>query len=174
MITRLRALVFVVALLLVVAVPVVAAGELSGAQHAGAELHDLNGNIVGWAQFTEDADGTLHVNVQVSGLSAGLHGIHIHNTADCTPPFSAAGGHHNPLGLHHGDHAGDLPNLIVNIAGRGHLEAMTDQATLSPSVISVFDANGSALIIHAGTDDYVTDPSGNSGARIACGVIVAE
>ena len=174
MAARTRLGLFLVGLLLVVAVPVVAAGELSPVERASAELRNAAGDVVGWAKLTEDATGVVHVNVQVAGLSAGLHGIHIHNTADCSPPFTAAGGHHNPLGVTHGDHAGDLPNLSVNVAGRGHLDGTTDGATLSPSVISVFDANGSALIIHAATDDYVTDPTGNSGARIACGVIVAD
>ncbi|HEX4898045.1 MAG TPA: superoxide dismutase family protein [Candidatus Limnocylindrales bacterium] len=160
-------------LVLVLAVPAVAVGEGSGATRAGAELRNVAGDTVGWAQFTEDATGILHVNVHVQGLAAGLHGIHIHNTADCTPPFSAAGGHHNPLGATHGDHAGDLPNLIANGAGIGHLDGTTDHATLSAGPVSVFDANGSALIIHAGEDDLHTDPTGNSGGRIACGVIVA-
>jgi Cu-Zn family superoxide dismutase len=146
----------------------------SGASHASAELRDAGGAVVGWADFTEDSTGRLHVNVHVNGISAGLHGIHIHNTADCTPPFTAAGGHHNPLGATHGDHAGDLPNLIVNVAGIGHLDGTTDHATLSAGLVSVFDANGSALVIHAGEDDLHTDPTGNSGGRIACGVIVAE
>ena len=161
-------------LVLVLAIPAVAVGEGNGAARAGAELHNVAGDVVGWAQFTEDATGILHVNVHVQGVTAGLHGIHIHNTANCTPPFTAAGGHHNPLGATHGEHAGDLPNLIVNVAGIGHLDGTTDHATLSASLISVFDANGSALIIHAGEDDLQTDPTGNSGGRIACGVIVAE
>lgn len=113
------------------------------------------------------------MNVQVRGLSQGLHGTHIHNTGACTPTFSAAGSHHNPLGVTHGSHAGDLPNLRVNVAGAGHLEATTGGASLTPGPTTVFDANGSALVIHAGEDDLVTDPTGNSGGRIACGVIVA-
>jgi Cu-Zn family superoxide dismutase len=163
-----------VSLVLALAVPTVAAGDTGGAGRASAELRNVAGDVVGWAQFTEDATGILHVNVHVQGLAEGLHGIHIHNTADCTPPFTAAGGHHNPLGAVHGAHAGDLPNLIVNVAGIGHLDATTDGATLSASPVSVFDTNGSALIIHAGEDDLHTDPTGNSGGRIACGVIVAD
>jgi Cu-Zn family superoxide dismutase len=158
---------------LAVGAPVLALAS-SGASHASAELRDAGGAVVGWADFTEDSTGRLHVNVHVNGISAGLHGIHIHNTADCTPPFAAAGGHHNPLGATHGDHAGDLPNLIVNVAGIGYLDATSDRASLSNGPTTVFDANGSALIIHAGEDDLHTDPTGNSGGRIACGVIVAE
>ena len=147
---------------------------LAGASHGSATIRNLGGDVVGWAQLTEDATGTVHVNVHVNGISAGPHGIHIHNTGDCTPPFTAAGSHHNPLGATHGSHAGDLPNLEVNVAGVGHLDAVTNLATLTSGPVSIFDANGSALIIHAGTDDLVTDPTGNSGGRIACGVIVAE
>lgn len=147
---------------------------LAGASHGSATIRNLAGDVIGWAQLTEDATGAVHVSVHVRGLAEGLHGLHIHNTGDCTPPFSAAGGHHNPLGASHGSHAGDLPNLVVNAAGVGHLDDVTTLATLSSGPVSIFDANGSALIIHAGTDDYVTDPTGNSGARIACGVILAD
>jgi Cu-Zn family superoxide dismutase len=120
------------------------------------------------------------VNVHVNGISAGLHGIHIHAVGACSPDFLASGGHHNPLGATHGldsptgAHAGDLPNLVVNEAGVGHLDATSDRASLSNGPTTIFDDDGSALIIHAGPDDQVTNPTGNSGGRIACGVIVAE
>ncbi len=163
----------------------------SGALHASATLRDVGGETVGWAQFSEDATGILHVNVHVKGLSSGLHGIHIHAVANCTPftapstvPFSAAGGHHNPLGASHGlldppgAHAGDLPNLEVNVAGLGHLDAISDRATLAAGPTTIFDADGSALVIHANEDDQVTNTGalgpGNSGARIACGIIEAD
>lgn len=151
-----------------------------GALHASTTLHDAGGGTVGWAQFTEDATGVLHVNVHVKGLSSGLHGIHIHAVGDCTPPFTAAGGHHNPAGVVHGldtatgGHAGDLPNLAVNVAGIGHLDATSDRATLSAGATTIFDADGSALVIHAAEDDQVTNPTGNSGTRIACGIIEAD
>jgi Cu-Zn family superoxide dismutase len=117
-------------------------------------------------------------------LAPGLHGIHIHAIGSCTPTFAAAGGHYNPLGRQHGlqnslgAHAGDLPNLIVNQDGVGHLDATTEGVTLTNGPTTVFDttagAVGSAFIIHANEDDQVTDATnGNSGARIACGVIVA-
>jgi len=174
MAVRARIGIFFVGLLLVVAVPVAVAGASGGALHASAELRNANDVVIGWAEFTEDARGTLHVNVHVKGISPGLHGIHIHNAANCTPPFTLAGSHHNPLGATHPNHAGDLPNLIVNGAKQGHLNGTTDGATLSASLTSVFDANGSSLIIHAGVDDLHTDPTGNSGIRIACGIIVAD
>ena len=143
-----------------------------GAVHASATLKNAAGNVVGFAKFTQDAGGVVHVNVKVEGFSEGLHGTHIHAAGNCTPPFALALGHHNPGAATHGNHAGDLPNLRVNGAGRGHLNAKTDHATLSAGPLTVFDANGSALIIHAAKDDGVTDPTGNSGARIACGVII--
>ncbi|MEW5990165.1 MAG: superoxide dismutase family protein [Chloroflexota bacterium] len=164
---------------LAVGAPVLALAS-SGASHASAELHDAAGAAVGWADLTEDATGRLHVNVHVAGISAGLHGIHIHAVGACSPDFNAAGGHHNPGAVVHGldtptgGHAGDLPNLEVNVAGVGHLDATSDRASLSNGPTTIFDADGSALVIHAGPDDQVTNPTGNSGGRIACGVIVAD
>lgn len=142
------------------------------AEHATAELVDPSGARVGIARFTEDAAGRLHVNVKVAGLTPGRHGIHIHAVGACSPDFGAAGPHHNPTGAPHGDHAGDLPNLVVNGQGHGRLNTTTDAATLSAGPVTVFDGNGSAVIIHAAEDDFVTQPTGNSGARVACGVIV--
>jgi Cu-Zn family superoxide dismutase len=153
----------------------------SGATAASARLVGADGQPVGWARFTEDAAGRLHVNVQVDGMTPGAHGIHLHAIASCVgPAFTSAGGHHNPLGAQHGldnplgAHAGDLPNLEVNVAGRGHLQATTDRATLTLGPVGLFDGNGSTIVIHAGPDDQVTDPTGNSGARVACGVIEVD
>jgi Cu-Zn family superoxide dismutase len=150
----------------------------SSALHARASLVAADGQPVGWARFVEDGSGIVHVNVHVRGLSTGLHGIHLHAAGVCEPPaFTTALGHHNPLAVAHGldsssgGHAGDLPNLAVNEAGEGRLDAKTDRATLSPGLLSLFDGNGSSLVVHAGPDDQVTDPTGNSGGRIACGVI---
>lgn len=167
-------------LLAMVVLTIGAASANAGAVHASAELRDAAGQVIGFAHFTEDATGQVHVNVHVKGLTPGLHGIHLHAVGSCSPTFAAAGGHHNPLGHQHGldnplgAHGGDLPNLVVNSAGVGRLNAMTDRATLSPGAITLFDADGSALVIHAGPDDQVTDPTGNSGGRIACGVIAND
>lgn len=155
----------------------------SGATRASASIIDVNGTSIGWARLVEDATGIVHVNVHVKGLTPGLHGIHIHRAGDCTPPFSAAQSHYNPGGHAHGldsasgPHAGDLPNLVVNEDGVGHLDTTTDRVTLTGGPTTLFDTTagqvGSALVIHAGPDDQVTDPTGGSGARIACGVILA-
>jgi Cu-Zn family superoxide dismutase len=173
------------AVILLIALTAGAPGALGGgALRAEAALVDTAGNSVGWARFIEDATGTVHVNVHVKGLTPGLHGIHIHAIGICTigtaTPFSSAGAHHNPLGHTHGllsatgPHAGDLPNLTVNEGGVGHLDTTTDLASQSAGATSIFDFDGSALVIHALTDDGVTNPTGNSGGRIACGPIVAN
>jgi len=152
----------------------------SGATHASARIVDPGGDAIGWADLTEDAAGRLHLNVHVEGLSPGRHGIHLHAIGSCVgPAFASAGGHVNPLGAEHGlnnpngAHAGDLPNLVVNEAGRGHLDTITERATIEGGPLSLLDADGSALVIHANEDDQVTNPTGNSGPRIACGVLEA-
>src|SRR6476661_4629695 len=155
-----------------------------GASQASATFVDASGATVGWARLVQDGAGIVHVNVHVKGLTPGLHGIHIHGIGACSPTFAAAGGHYNPLGRQHGlqndlgAHAGDLPNLIVNADGVGHLDATTDRVTLTGGPTTLFDttagAVGSSFIIHANEDDQVTDATnGGSGGRIACGVIVA-
>lgn len=154
----------------------------SAAIHARAEIVDTAHNPIGFASFAEDAVGVVHVNVKVSGLPSGLHGTHIHAIGNCGGDFSGAGGHFNPGGTNsHGEHtrgehaahhAGDLPNLVVNDDQQGHLNTASAHFTLSHDAAeSLFDGDGSAIIIHAKEDDF-TLPLGNSGARSACGVIV--
>lgn len=155
------------------------------ASHASGTFVDATGQTIGWVRLVEDATGMVHVNVHVAGLTPGLHGIHIHGVGACAPTFAAAGGHYNPLGLQHGlfnpngAHAGDLPNLIVNGDGIGHLDATTSGVTISDGPTTLFDSTasavGSAFIIHAMEDDQKTDATnGNSGVRVACAVIEAE
>src|SRR5262245_38064013 len=159
-----------------------------GAIHARADI--AGPGVSGFATLTEDAGGVVHVNVKVSGLTAGLHGAHIHAIGSCTDAngtaFGGAGSHFDPAatmlhgehtrGEHGAHHAGDLPNLIVNGAGQGRLNTATAHFTLShDTAASLFDSNGSAIVVHANQDDYVTQSGptgpGGSGARIACGVI---
>jgi len=146
---------------------------------ATAELRDREGKIVGRADFHEVGDGVV-VSLEVKGLTPGLHAVHVHAVGKCDPPgFTSAGGHFNPAGRKHGlkspdgAHAGDLPNMLVAKDGSGRFEALTDAFTLKDGKNSIFDADGSALVIHVGVDDYVTDPTGNAGDRAACGLIVA-
>jgi Cu-Zn family superoxide dismutase len=149
-------------------------------ERATAELKDKDGKSVGMASFTEAGNG-VRVRLEVQGLSAGLHAVHIHAVGKCEAPgFTSAGGHFNPGQKKHGyknpdgAHAGDLPNMLVAKDGTGRFEALTDAVTLRPGANSLFDADGSALVVHVGVDDNVTDPTGNAGDRAACGVIAAR
>ncbi len=146
---------------------------------ATAELKDKDGKLVGRADFHEVSDGVI-VRLDVKGLTPGLHAVHVHTVGKCEAPgFTSAGGHFNPGGKKHGlkspdgAHAGDLPNMLIAKDGSGRFEALTDAITLKAGSNSVFDADGSAFVIHVGVDDYVTDPTGNAGDRAACGLIVA-
>ncbi len=146
------------------------------AESAKVVLQDANGRKVGEATLEETPHGVL-INVGVIGLPAGGHAFHIHETGKCEPPFTTAGGHFNPGGKKHGlksaegMHAGDMLNLQIPDSGSLRAEVLVTGVTLKPGTNSLFDADGSALIIHAGPDDYASDPSGNAGARIACGVV---
>jgi superoxide dismutase, Cu-Zn family len=142
-----------------------------------ATLKNAEGKDVGTATFTQ-AKGGVKVQVQVTALSPGKHGIHIHSAAKCDPPdFATAGGHFNPAAKKHGlknpegPHAGDMPNLTVGKNGKGKGSFTAKGATLGEGEGSLFGPDGTALVVHANPDDEKTDPSGNSGARVACGVI---
>ena len=142
-----------------------------------ADIKNAQGNTVGTASLRETKDGLLII-INAKGLPEGLHAVHIHSIGKCEgPAFTSAGGHFNPLGKKHGlsnpdgPHAGDLPDLYVNKDGVGRYEALMESVTLGAGETSVFDADGSAIVIHATADDNMTDPAGNSGDRIACGVI---
>lgn len=147
---------------------------------AVAEVKNANGQTVGLATFTE-VPGGVRIVMDVKGLPPGTKGVHIHEVGKCEgPQFTSAGGHFNPDKKPHGvmnpqgPHAGDLPNLTVAADGSGRLETTTNRVTLGAGATSVLDADGSALVIHAAADDFVTDPTGNAGGRSACGVIVQK
>lgn len=162
---------FFVALSLLAPLAALAAGP------AQATLKDAQGKEVGAATFTE-RDGGVKLAVVVHGLPPGTHGIHVHAVGKCDgPDFKTAGAHLNPASKQHGlenpagHHEGDLPNLTVGPDGKGKLEATLEGATLAPGPQSLLGPQGTALVVHAGPDDNKSDPAGNSGARIACGVI---
>ncbi|MGQ0660613.1 superoxide dismutase family protein [Sphingosinicella sp.] len=143
---------------------------------ASAMLAEPGGRVVGRATVTQESGGA-RVVVEIEGLAAGTYGTHIHRTGRCEgPAFDSAGAHWNPTGQQHGfrnpsgRHRGDLPNLVVGANGRGRL-TFTIRAAVLRGEAGMIDADGTAVMIHARPDDYRTDPSGNSGARIACGVL---
>lgn len=143
---------------------------------ATADIRDGAGRSVGTATATQSGD-SIRISIESTGLPQGAHGAHVHMVGSCVPPaFTSAGDHWNPTGREHGKdnpngmHMGDLPNLLVGTEGRGTLEYTIPGAWVSGGAMPLLDADGAAIVIHAGADDYRTNPSGNSGARIACGV----
>ncbi|MBS0481888.1 MAG: superoxide dismutase family protein [Proteobacteria bacterium] len=151
-------------------------GQMPTQTVATAEMKLANGAPAGTAAITAAGD-KLTLSVAAIGLPEGLHGLHLHTTGSCdAPAFTSAGGHLNPAAHQHGtlnpagSHLGDLPNLSVGKGGAGAVSAQLSgpRTEIEPAL---FDPDGTALVIHAGPDDYKTDPSGNSGARIACGVL---
>ncbi len=144
---------------------------------ATADLRNAIGQPVGTARLEEVGSG-VHMVLEMTGMPPGEHAVHVHAVGRCEPPaFASAGPHFNPGGRHHGllnpegPHAGDLPNITIGSDGRGRMETMNERVTLSAGANSLLDADGSALVVHAAADDFKTDPAGNAGARIACGVI---
>ncbi len=162
-----------------------------GGMTAMASLEDADGNDVGEVRLTQYNSGVV-LHGELTGLPPGWHAIHVHETGACSPDFTAAGDHFNPKDTQHGldedePHAGDLANIWVHDNGTAQFELVTNWFSLgAPEVAaaedeaevgavatapSIFDEDGAALVIHAQADDYTTDPSGDSGDRIACGVI---
>jgi Cu-Zn family superoxide dismutase len=144
---------------------------------ATANLIDSTGARAGVATFSGAGD-SAQLAVSVSGLSPGQHGMHIHETGACTPPkFESAGGHFNPASKEHGTlnpegaHAGDLPNLVVEADGSADTTITVPGTLLAEGPATMLGTEQRALVIHADPDDLKTDPSGNSGARVVCGVI---
>jgi superoxide dismutase, Cu-Zn family len=144
---------------------------------ASTQLQDSSGRTVAAASAAEAGDA-LRVRVEAAGLGVGVYGVHLHSAGRCDPPsFESAGPHWNPANREHGrdnprgQHLGDLPNLLVGTDGRGSLEFTIPGADLAGGNRRLLDADGAAIVLHARPDDYRTDPSGNSGARIACGIL---
>src|SRR6185295_19332758 len=140
-------------------------------------LQSANSQPIGEATLTQTPHGVL-VTASLHDVPPGEHGFHIHEKGECTPPFTSAGGHFNPKKLAHGfenpkgPHAGDRPNVIVPADGKLKVEFLARGVTLEKGKPgSLLDGDGSTLVLHAGQDDYRSDPAGNSGDRIACGVI---
>lgn len=163
-----------------------AAHHAQGA-HPSATADIKGKGISGTAQFAEHPQGTgkmVEITLKVTGLTPGKHGVHLHAIGKCEPDFTAAGGHFDPgpasntdPDANHPFHMGDVPNLEVGANGTGEMKIMTTRVTLSEGPLSVFDADGTAIIIHANEDKEITGApkSGVSGGpRAACGVLVKK
>ena len=144
---------------------------------ARAQLVDPQGRSVGDALLRQTPHGVL-LTLNLRGVPAGVHGLHIHETGHCdAPSFESAGGHFNPTKREHGfldprgPHAGDLPNIHVPGDIPYSVEYLIDEVTLDRSANTLLDNSGSAIVIHAGRDNYASDPAGKAGPRLACGRI---
>lgn len=148
---------------------------------ASATIKNVAGAEVGVAQIWQDRDNVVHVDLQLSGLPPGPHAIHFHAVGQCdrseATAFASAGGHYNPLGRQHGldnsagPHAGDAPNFTVSSDGQGNASFTTNRVSLLEGSTGLLDSDGSAIVVHVGADDQISQPAGNSGGRIACGVV---
>lgn len=155
----------------------VMAFSLPGNPTASADILDSKGGKIGSAQLSETADG-VRIKVQLSQLPPGLHAMHIHNVGECHgPDFKSSGPHFNPYGKKHGaknkdgPHAGDLPNFEVKSDGTAEVDVIAPLVTLKSGKNSLFVSGGTCLMIHEKADDEVSDPTGDAGERLACGVI---
>lgn len=165
--------VFVAVVALVVLPPFIA----SASPTATATLRDAQGKVIGTATLTPGSGG-VKIAVTVTGVAPGMHGFHVHAVGKCEgPEFKSAGGHFNPASREHGlenpkgSHAGDMPNLSVGPDGTGKGELLARGASLDAGAGSLFPEGGTSVVLHAAPDDMKSDPAGNAGARIACGVV---
>jgi Cu-Zn family superoxide dismutase len=146
------------------------------ADKASAVLKDSSGKEIGTATLADTPSGTL-ITLDLTAAPPGTHGFHIHTVGKCEPPeFESAGGHFNPDKAKHGylnaegPHAGDMPNVHVPDSGKLTVEVLNPLVTLGAES-PLLDEDGSSIMLHADADDYMTDPAGHAGGRIACGVI---
>lgn len=165
----------------VTAVSIIAcASARSASDSAGtatATIRNVSGTELGVLRL-EPADGGVRLTGQLTGLAPGAHGLHVHTVGRCdAPAFTSAGAHFNPRNTKHGlvnpegPHAGDMPAIAADASGRAVVQHTTALISLGSGANGLFDADGSAIVVHAASDDQRTDPSGNSGARVACGVV---
>ena len=152
-------------------------GVTEGPPTAGATIKDASGRVVGSAVLLQQGDG-VRILLDLKGFTPGVKAVHIHAVGRCEAPnFESAGAHFNPKMAEHGaenprgPHAGDLPNITVEATGLGHLEVTNRRVSLKPGADTLLGGRGTSLVVHEGPDDMRTDPAGNSGPRIACGVI---
>lgn len=144
---------------------------------ATASMKGADGADHGTVTFTQTPNGVL-IKAELTGLPPGEHGFHLHESGACEPDFEAAGGHYNPAAAEHGfmmvggPHAGDMPNIHVPDSGNLTVEVFDPAVTLEEGAPeTLFDDDGTAVIVHSGADDYESQPSGDAGDRIACGVV---